>query len=268
MDIVLIGAGRVAGAFAPFLMKMGSLRIWNRTFENASILAKKVGAIAISDPTQVKGDFAFVAVSDKALRNVAEQFSQSFTVALHTSGFHPSSVIEPMAHYVGSLHPWLPIPEQDHNLLVNALATFEGNREAEQIAAELASIVPLRLHRIDSQKKTTYHTAAVLLSNYVDVLMIKGGELLQEAGVTPAYDDDNDAPSNEHSSGELDAEKLFVKEIVETTLRNYLKLGKDSLTGPAVRKDMEVIDAEASTLSEKWSLVYRLLAEIIMEGGI
>jgi len=32
-----------------------------------------------------------------------------------------------------------------------------------------------------------------------------------------------------------------------------LKLGKDSLTGPAVRKDMEVIDAEASTLSEKWS---------------
>jgi len=41
--------------------------------------------------------------------------------------------------------------------------------------------------------------------------------------------------------------KLFVKEIVETTLRNYLKLGKDSLTGPAVRKDMEVIDAEAST---------------------
>jgi len=97
--------------------------------------------------------------------------------------------------------------------------------------------------------------------------MIKGGELLREAGVTPAYDDD-DAPSNEHSSGELDAEKLFVKEIVETTLRNYLKLGKDSLTGPAVRKDMEVIDAEASTLSEKWSLVYRLLAEIIMEGGI
>jgi len=47
--------------------------------------------------------------------------------------------------------------------------------------------------------------------------MIKGGELLREAGVTPAYDDD--APSNEHSSGELDAEKLFVKEIVETTLR-------------------------------------------------
>jgi len=123
------------------------------------------------------------------------------------------------------------------------------------------------LHRIDSQKKTTYHTAAVLLSNYAYVLMIKGGELLQDAGVTPAYDD-NDAPSNEHSSGELDAEKLFVKEIVETTLRNYLKLGKDSLTGPAVRKDMEVIDAEASTLSEKWSLVYRLLAEIIMEGGI
>jgi len=61
MDIVLIGAGRVAGAFAPFLMKMGSLRVWNR----------KVGAVAISDPTQVKGDFAFVAVSDKALKNVS-----------------------------------------------------------------------------------------------------------------------------------------------------------------------------------------------------
>lgn len=268
MDIVLIGAGRVAGAFAPFLMKLGSLRIWNRTFENASILAKKVGAVAISDPMQVKGDFAFVAVSDKALKNVAEQFSQSFTVAIHTSGFHPSSVIEPMANYVGSLHPWLPIPEQDHNLLVNALATFEGDREAEQIAAELAKVVPLRLHRIDSEKKTIYHTAAVLLSNYVDVLMIKGGELLREAGVTPAHEDDNGATSSEDSCGELDAEKLFVKEIVETTLRNYLKLGKNSLTGPAVRKDIEVIDAEASTLSEKWSLVYRLLAEIIMEGGI
>jgi len=49
--------------------------------------------------------------------------------------------------------------------------------------------------------------------------------------------------------------KNCCEEIVETTLRNYLKLGKDSLTGPAVRKDMEVIDAEASTLSEKWSLV-------------
>ena len=266
MDIVLIGAGRVAGAFAPFSMKMGSLRIWNRTFENASILAKKVGAVAISDPTQVKGDFAFVAVSDKALRNVAEQFSQSFTVALHTSGFHPSSVIEPMANYVGSLHPWLPIPEQDHTLLVNALATFEGDNEAEQVALELGRIVPLRLHKIDSQKKVIYHTAAVMLSNYVDVLMIKGGELLKETGITAAYD--RAANDNGDSSNELEAQKLFVKEIVEATLKNYLKLGKDSLTGPAVRKDMEVIDAEASALSEKWSLVYRLLAEIIMEGGI
>jgi len=209
-------------------MKMGSLRVWNRTFENASILAKKVGAVAISDPTQVKGDFAFVAVSDKALKNVAEQFSQSFTVALHTSGFHPSSVIEPMANYVGSLHPWLPIPEQDHNLLVNALATFEGNREAEQIAGRTCSIVPLRLHRIDSQKKTTYHTAAVLLSNYVDVLMIKGGELLREAGVTPAMMMMRLVMNTPAANWML---KTVCEEIVETTLRNYLKLGKDSLTG-------------------------------------
>jgi len=77
MDIVLIGAGRVAGAFAPFLMKMGSLRIWNRTFENASILAKKVGAVAISDPMQVKGDFAFVAVSDKALKKWLSSFHKA-----------------------------------------------------------------------------------------------------------------------------------------------------------------------------------------------
>jgi len=267
MDIVLIGAGRVAGAFAPFLMKLGSLRIWNRTFENANILAKKVGAVAISDPSQVKGDLAFVAVSDKALKDVAEQFSQSFTAALHTSGFHPSSVIQPMAKYVGSLHPWLPVPEQDHTLLVNALATFEGDNEAEQVAMELAKIVPLRLHKIDSQKKVIYHTAAVMLSNYVDVLMIKGGELLKETGITAAYDH-ADANDEGVSSSELEAQELFVKEIVEATLKNYLKLGKDSLTGPAVRKDMEVIDAEASALSEKWSLVYRLLAEIIMEGGI
>ena len=266
MDIVLIGAGRVAGAFAPFLMKMGSLRIWNRTFENADILANKVGAVAISDPSQVKGDFAFVAVSDKALRDVAEQFSQSFTAALHTSGFHPSSVIQPMAKYVGSLHPWLPVPEQDHTLLINALATFEGDREAEHIALELAKIVPLRLHKIDSQKKVIYHTAAVMLSNYVDLLMIKGGELLKETGIAAAYD--HAANDDKDSSSELEAQELFVKEIVEATLKNYLKLGKGSLTGPAVRRDLEVIDAEASALSEKWSLVYRLLAEIIMEGGI
>jgi len=267
MDIVLIGAGRVAGAFAPFLMKLGSLRIWNRTFENANILAKKVGAVAISDPSQVKGDLAFVAVSDKALKDVAEQFSQSFTAALHTSGFHPSSVIQPMAKYVGSLHPWLPVPEQDHTLLVNALATFEGDNEAEQVAMELAKIVPLRLHKIDSQKKVIYHTAAVMLSNYVDALMIKGGELLKETGIAAAYDNP-DANDDGDSSSELEAQELFVKEIVEATLKNFLKLGKGSLTGPAVRKDMEVIDAEASALSEKWSLVYRLLAEIIMEGGI
>jgi len=45
-----------------------------------------------------------------------------------------------MANYVGSLHPWLPIPEQDHNLLVNALATFEGNREAEQMQQNLPAL--------------------------------------------------------------------------------------------------------------------------------
>jgi len=42
MDIVLIGAGRVAGAFAPFLMKMGSLRVWNRTLKMPAFWAKKV----------------------------------------------------------------------------------------------------------------------------------------------------------------------------------------------------------------------------------
>jgi len=86
MDIVLIGAGRVAGAFAPFLMKMEVCAFGIEPLKMPAFWQRKVGAVAISDPTQVKGDFAFVAVSDKALKNVAEQFSQSFTVALHTSG--------------------------------------------------------------------------------------------------------------------------------------------------------------------------------------
>jgi predicted short-subunit dehydrogenase-like oxidoreductase (DUF2520 family) len=251
MDIVLIGAGRVAGAFAPFLCQLGQLQLWDRTLEHAKALAQRVDAKVVENYLNVQGDVAFVAVSDKAIAQVAHTFAGRFKVALHTSGFHPSSVLKPMAQSVGSLHPWLPIPKQDPSLLVNAIATFEGNQVAGRFAEQLAQIIPLRLYHIDSSKKVVYHTAAVMLSNYTDLLMIKAGELLDEAGIN----DENQR-------------KTFIKEIVQNTLDNYIEIEKDSLTGPAVRKDMDVIEAETKALSGLWADAYSVLSNIIMKGEV
>jgi predicted short-subunit dehydrogenase-like oxidoreductase (DUF2520 family) len=250
MDVVLIGAGRVAGAFAPFLKQLGTLRVWNRTLEHAVTLAQTVQCNVIENADDVNGYLAFVSVTDSALSDVAKTFKGRFTVAIHTSGFHSSSILNVMADSVGSLHPWLPITSQDRSLLHDAIATFEGDQAALDVASDLARLIPLRLFTIESDKKVLYHTAAVLLSNYVDALMIKGGEMLNEVGLKE------------------DEREIFVKEIVSTTIDNYIKMGKESLTGPAVRKDLKVVEAEAAALKGDWSIVYTLLANIIMKGDV
>ncbi|NPV88537.1 DUF2520 domain-containing protein [Coprothermobacteraceae bacterium] len=247
MRIALIGAGRVAGSFAPYLASFGEVLVWSRRREHAQELAQRFGLTEV-DQEHLEADLAFVSVSDDALPELAKQFSGRFESAIHTSGFHSSSVLRPMAARVGSIHPWLPIPEQNPDLLKGSIATWEGDEELCPWVSELAAKIPLRLFTVDPEKKVEYHAAAVMLSNYTSAFMIVADKILQDAGIA--------------------ASQLFVEELLEAAIENFKRLGPSCLTGPAVRKDLEVIKREAEVLGPDWGKVYTIIAQTIMEGRI
>ena len=237
MRLGIIGGGRAAWAFGSTWQRMG----WSL----AGIALRSASAISGLLETQRRSidelasesDLLLIAVSDRAIPDVAASIPQTKAII-----FHPSGILTSLRGGF-SLHPLKALPPVgEPSDLRDALLVFEGAHR--EIAKRIADAAGARLAEIAPQQKVLYHAAAVFGSNYIAALLDIAEELI---GIEHARDD--------------------LAALAQSAIDNWLAHSDARrFTGPAARGDREVIERHLAALqgNPRLAELYKLLAERIL----
>ena len=187
--IVLIGAGNVAHALAPALLKAGLnlCQIYSRTIESAGELGQKTGITYTADAYAIypDGDIYIFCVSDDALPSLIKRVVINHdALVLHTSGSLPLQVLKPLGKRYGVLYPLQTFTKKrvldfsEIPLCIEAVnpATLKDVRE-------LAEILSNHIEEISSDRRKILHLAAVFANNFVNHLYTLADGILQREGL-------------------------------------------------------------------------------------
>lgn len=253
--ITIAGAGAAAKAFTSCLRAKGArVVLWSRKPEDAARLAEEFDAETSADLSVASGGALLLCVSDSALSSLSAELAESGVrpdVALHVSGFHDASALEPLAVIgtsTASLHPLCALSDRAEALR-GALFTFEGDPSARRVARNLVEacdgkLIDLPESATSGNAKHAYHAAAALVSN----------------GTVALFDAALDLVGR---NSELEA---GLCSLLESTLGNLRELGvPDALTGPALRGDAEVLIGHLEQLDSSQRAIYGPLTLRMLE---
>jgi predicted short-subunit dehydrogenase-like oxidoreductase (DUF2520 family) len=233
----ILGGGRAAWAYGSTWRRIGwpIAGVWLRA-ESRSRLPELLGAHRTSLDA-LDADLLLIAVSDRAIEEVAAKIPQTNAIVFHASGALP-------AQRGGfSLHPLRALPPVgERSDLAGALLVFEGAHR--EVAERIASAAGARFAEIAPEAKMLYHAGAVFGSNYAAALLDIAEELV---GIDGARDD--------------------LANLAISAIENW-RTHDDSrrFTGPAARGDAAVLERHLAALQANPQLaqLYRLLSDRII----
>jgi len=233
LSLAILGGGRAAWAYGSAWRRIGWAidGVWLRA-ESQSRLPELLRAPRKSID-QLHADLLLIAVSDRAIDEVASLIPQTASVIFHASGAK-ASVRDGF-----SLHPLKALPPVgEPSDLDDALLVFEGNHR--DIAQSIAGNIGARFAVVSKEEKPRYHAAAVFGSNYIAALL----DIAQRhIGIENARDD--------------------LAALARSAIDNW-RAHDDArrFTGPAARGDDEVMERHLLALSGDAQVaeIYRLLA--------
>lgn len=252
MNIVFIGAGRLATQLAQALRDGGHQiqMVYSRTMSSASTLAAKVGAGATDSLEQLPldADAFIVAVKDSVVPELVPVLAcgRERCTFLHTAGSLPLSVFEGVGlQYYGVLYPMQTFSKERRVDFSRVPIFIEGNDQtALAVARMLATSVSGNVSELSSEMRRQLHLAAVFACNFANHCYELSAQVLQRAGLS--FD--------------------VMQPLVEETARKVMEMHPhDAQTGPAVRYDEQVIQAQSQLLADSPQLreVYDLLSKSI-----
>jgi predicted short-subunit dehydrogenase-like oxidoreductase (DUF2520 family) len=232
--IVMFGAGNVAIHLTLALWKAGYqiVQVYSRSEESAKFLADQVKAIPITNPSDFdnSSDAIIFSLNDNALCDIIEQVDISGQLALHTSGTIPMEVFKGKADHYGVLYPLQTFSKFREIKFLDVPLFIEANSPTELSNLKmLASSIAAKVILADSLQRRQLHLSAVFASNFVNHMYALTLELGKKFGFT--FD-------------------VFEPIILETTLK-AIESGNpmDAQTGPAVRKNREIVLKHIEMLS-------------------
>lgn len=237
MKLGIIGGGRAAWAFGSTWRRIGwplagiSLRGPREISQLLDTPQRSIDELAASS------DVLLVAVSDRAIAEVASRIPDTKAIIVHASG----SLTSLRGGF--SLHPLKALPPAGElSDLRDTLLVFEGAHR--DVAKQIADAAGARFAEIRAEEKPAYHAAAVFASNYVAALLDIASEII---GVDHARED--------------------LVALASSAIANW-RAHEDAarFTGPAARGDRAILSTHIETLQARpdVALVYRLLAERIL----
>jgi predicted short-subunit dehydrogenase-like oxidoreductase (DUF2520 family) len=228
-----------------------------RAFRAAGQLTSLVpGRTAFSKPPSF--GIVFLAVPDRAVEEVAAKLARlkpshrlSF---VHVSGALGLGVLDTLRdHPVGSFHPLqsFPAPRDPSAFQGITVAVDASSPALMRRLRSLARAVGAEPRHVGDGDRVPYHAAAVFASNYVDVLLGEGVQLLQAAGWSEK------------------AATAGLLALTEGTLASVRKRGfVAALTGPVRRGDVNTVERHLAALSGPTADLYRMLGLIALEIAV
>lgn len=251
MKIVLLGSGNLATQLGRALKMAGQniLQVWSRQPQNAFQLADLLHvpvAKSLSDIDKT-ADLYIIAVTDLAIREVAENLNIADKIIVHTSGSTDLTILKGTSDKIGVLYPLQTFTKNKSIDFRQIPIGIEANSpDVVTAIRSLAERLSENVIEMDSHKRRTLHIAAIFACNFTNHLWVLAQELLKE--------------SNQDFS-------LLRPLIAETASNVQLANPLDLQTGPAVRNDEEVISKHLDLLAGNHVLheLYQKLSQSIVK---
>ena len=229
MEIALIGRGRVATHMGKALLKAGHKVV-------------SVNSRTLAELPQV-ADLYIIAVKDSALLEVISKTvkGREGQLFVHTAGSMPLSVFEGYAERCGVLYPMQTF-SMDREVDFREIPLFiEG---ADPRIRAVAESLSAHVYELSTADRKYLHLAAVFACNFANHCYTLAADVLQKKGLP--FD--------------------VMLPLVDETARKVHELHPtEAQTGPAVRGDQNVMQAQAALLDGKAKEIYELLSQSIQE---
>ena len=283
MKIVFLGSGNLATHLSLALKAAGEeiIQIFSRTQEHAQALADKLHCASCGSISDIRtdADVYIFSVKDDALPSLIEQLAVKLSgslstgggggksdvdnigvcarghIFLHTAGSVPMSVFPETMHYelctmnYGVLYPMQTF-SKDKSVNFREIPCFveaSDSNTLEEIKA-LASKVSDHVLEMSSEKRKKLHLAAVFACNMVNHCYRLAEKVLEEEGIDFS---------------------LYIPLIQETANKVKELSPRKAQTGPMVRYDKKIMDAQIALINdERTRQIYRLMADSIHEDSV
>jgi len=246
MRLGILGGGRAAWAYGSTWQRMGwpLAGVWLRD-ESQSRIAELLGSSRrdLADLAR-ESELLLIAVSDRAIADVAASIPRTDALVFHASG----ATLSVRGGF--SLHPLKSLPPVgEPSDLRGTLLVFEGAHR--HTAKLIAAAAEARFVEVDPSRKALYHAAAVFGANYVAASLDIAERVMTQAGVANARED--------------------LVALALSAIENWRRHSDARrFTGPAARGDAEVIRRHLDALQGDPQLarIYALLAEEIAGSNL
>ncbi len=254
MKISFIGAGNMVWQLAKILTEKNHEieLIYSRNVENSEILCNEIKqgkAVSKLDFSNSQSDLFLLCVPDQAFEAVLNKLElPKNSMLAHTSGSHS---IQPMKEAklenvdLGVFYPFQTMSKTKSVDFTKIPICLEAEDEPTyQKLQTLAESISLKVYSVDSATRKRLHLSAVFACNFTNHLLAISNQLLQEDGL----------------------EIGLLKHLVEETIEKAFSISpKNAQTGPAIRRDENIISAHLEMLEGKEDLqeIYKLLTKSI-----
>ena len=238
--IVLFGTGNVATHLFEAYKNSKHfeiIQVYNHAAKSLKFFKDKV-AITTDLNAISPADIYILALKDDTLDEICKKINNTDALVLHTSGAVSMKVLTKFSHH-GVFYPLQTFSKNkkvDFSKVPICIETY--TREDNNIAHNLASDISNKVFEISSEQRKTLHVAAVFVSNFVNYLYTEGESICQE----------NKVPF-----------EILHPLILETANKAIKMSPKEAQTGPAKRKDKDVINSHLELLNKKQQEIYSLL---------
>ena len=251
--VVLVGAGNVATHLGMALQKAGYeiVQVFSRTEHSASALAGQLGTeYTVSMETlRPDADLYIVSVKDAVLQSLLPSIVKGREEALfvHTAGSMPMSVWEGIAIRYGVLYPMQTFSKQ-RPVDFGTVSFFVEANEPDDLETlkQMASSLGAKVYEASSEQRMSLHVAAVFACNFANHMYALSAKLLDKYGMPF---------------------EAMLPLIEETADKVHLLSPREAQTGPAIRRDGNVMDKHLDLLADEPILqdLYKKISKSIQE---
>lgn len=251
MKITILGAGNVATQLALAMRKAGNeiVQIYNRSDEAGQELAKTVGAGFTSDiGALADADTYLLAVKDDAIEELASKLKLPGKFVAHTSGTKSRELLKGVSVNYGVFYPLQTMTRRSVLNFTHIPFLLEGSNNATVLQLEaLAASLSEKIHVVDEEQRQWIHVAAVFANNFTNHLYGLSEQILANHGM--GFE--------------------ILKPLIFNAVESLNKYSPNEIqTGPASRRDYQVIDRHLMLLSDDHRLkkIYEVLTDSIISS--
>ncbi|HBX49973.1 MAG: hypothetical protein A2275_04105 [Bacteroidetes bacterium RIFOXYA12_FULL_35_11] len=248
--IVMIGAGNLGTNLATAIHKSGYqiVQVFSRTSESARKLAKKTNALYTSSLDEIYpyADLYILALPDDAVLGFLKSKKLNNFFMVHTSGSLPVSVFKPFSNKFGVFYPLQTFSKNKILNFTDIPVCIEGNdKRTESDLMKIAKNISRNVMVLSSEKRKQAHLAAVFACNFTNHMYTIADEILSRKNIS--FD--------------------LIRPLIQETSEK-VKLMKPALaqTGPALRKDKQILSAHMKMLAkdENYKKIYSFVSKSIL----